>query len=148
VGKFGVCHLCGENGKLSFEHVPPEAPFNDQRVLETDIQRVIGGDLIAELEKPKGKTNQRGAGNFTLCERCNNSTGGWYARSYVQFVKQLFPFCHMVPPGTTVVVECVIRPLDVLKQILVMFCSASPTGFTQKHPRLGRYLLNPQCRFR
>jgi hypothetical protein len=71
MSQFGVCHLCGINGKLSFEHVPPEAAFNDQRVLESDVHRLIGGDLIKELEKPTGKYNQRGAGKFTLCDRCN-----------------------------------------------------------------------------
>lgn len=144
--KFGVCHLCGVPGKLSFEHVPPQAAFNDQRILESDIHRLIGGDLIKELEKPTGKYNQRGAGNYTLCDRCNTSTGGWYGGPYVEFVRQVFPLCHTVPPGTTVTIQCSIRPLDVLKQILVMFCSASSPSFTQKHPRLVRYLLNPESR--
>jgi hypothetical protein len=40
---------------------------------------------------------------------------------------------------------CSIRPLDVLKQIFVMFCSASAPSFAQKHPRLVR-LLNPESR--
>ncbi|WP_354266319.1 hypothetical protein [Bradyrhizobium sp. I1.7.5] len=46
----------------------------------------------------------------------------------------------------TVTVECIIRPLDVFKQMLVMFCSASPSTFAQKHPRLVRYLLNRESR--
>jgi len=25
---FGICHICGEHKKLSFEHVPPRAAFN------------------------------------------------------------------------------------------------------------------------
>jgi hypothetical protein len=146
MSRHGVCHLCGASGKLSFEHVPPQAAFNDQRILESDIHRLIGGDLIKELEAPTGKTNQRGAGKFTLCERCNNNTGDWYARSYVRFVRQLYHLSSGVPADTTVVVECSIRPLDIFKQILVMFCSASPPSFAQKHPRLVRYLLNPESR--
>jgi len=146
VNQFGVCHLCGTTGKLSFEHVPPEAAFNDQRVLEADIHKLLGGNLIKELQSPTGKFNQRGAGKFTLCEKCNNRTGDWYARSYIQFVKQLFPLSYTVPPGTTVTVECSIRPLDVFKQMLVMFCSASSPSFAQKHPRLVRYLLNRESR--
>src|SRR5258705_10110809 len=38
--KTGVCHLCGETAELSFEHVPPEAAFNDQRILESDIHKL------------------------------------------------------------------------------------------------------------
>jgi hypothetical protein len=69
--KQGVCHLCGQAGKLSFEHVPPEAAFNDQRVLESDIHRLLGSkDLINDLENPRGRYKQRGAGNYTLCESC------------------------------------------------------------------------------
>jgi hypothetical protein len=146
VSKTGTCHLCGSNGRLSFEHVPPEAAFNDQRVLEADIHKLLGGDLIKHLEKPSGKYNQRGAGKYTLCERCNTSTGGWYSRAYVEFVKQVYPLAQNVPPDVVVTIECSICPLDVLKQILVMFCSASPPSFAQKHPRLVRYLLNPESR--
>jgi hypothetical protein len=147
MAKIGVCHLCGQNGKLSFEHVPPEAAFNDQRVLESDIHKLIGSvDLVKDLESPKGRFNQRGAGRHTLCESCNNNTGDWYARSYVQFVRQLYPLCHAVSAGTAVTVECTIRPLDVFKQMLVMFCSASPPTFAQKHPRLIRFLLNRESR--
>jgi hypothetical protein len=147
VSKFGVCHLCGVIGKLSFEHVPPEAAFNDQRVLESDIHKLLGSpDLINDLQNPKGRFKQRGAGNFTLCEPCNTTTGDWYAKSYIYFVRAMFPLCRSVPPDVTVTVECTIRPLDVFKQMLVMFCSASSPGFTQKHPRLVRYLLNRESR--
>jgi hypothetical protein len=139
-GKYGTCHLCGQTGKLSFEHVPPEAAFNDQRVLEADIHRLIGSkDLIGDLANPKGgRYNQRGAGKHTLCEPCNNNTGAWYGTSYVSFVRAMYWLCEHVPPNVTVEVECTIRPLDVFKQMLVMFCSASPPTFAQKHPRLVR----------
>jgi hypothetical protein len=146
VSKFGTCHLCNSTGKLSFEHVPPKAAFNDQGVLEADIRKVLDGNLIEELENPTGTNNPRGAGKYTLCEECNNSTGRWYAKDYVHFVRQAYPRCKDVPPETAVTIECSIRPLDVLKQILVMFCSASPPSFAQKHQRLVRYLLNADSR--
>lgn len=31
--RFGICHICGNDGKLSYEHVPPEAAFNNHRIL-------------------------------------------------------------------------------------------------------------------
>jgi hypothetical protein len=46
--------------------------------------------------------------------------------SFFLTLRQVFPLCHPVPPGSTVIIQCSIRPLDVLKQILVLFCSASP----------------------
>jgi hypothetical protein len=46
--------FCGANGKLSFEHVPPEAAFNDQRVLESDKgRRVAAAAPIAGLALPR-----------------------------------------------------------------------------------------------
>jgi hypothetical protein len=36
--------------------------------------------------------------------------------------------------------------LDVFKQMLVMFCSASGPKFAQKHPKLVRYLFNRESR--
>jgi hypothetical protein len=114
--------------------------------LEADINKLIGGDLAKDLASPTGRYNQRGAGRYTLCQQCNNLTGDWYARSYVYFVRQLFWLSHTVGPHTTVSIDCLIRPLDVLKQILVMFCSASPPSFALKHPQLVRFLLNKDAR--
>ncbi len=71
---------------------PPEAAFNDQRILEADIHKLIGSeDLIKDLTSPKGRYNQRGAGKFTLCEQCNTKTGDWYAKSYVKFGENIVP---------------------------------------------------------
>jgi hypothetical protein len=138
----GLCHLCGTFGPLTFEHVPPSAAFNDHRVLEADIYKLIGSDSVEDLKNPQGKINQRGSGKHTLCHRCNNDTGGWYGRAYVEFARRLFPICHTVQPNTFVELRCLIKPLNVFKQMLVMFCSASPPSFAQKHPQLVRYLLN------
>ena len=67
------------------------------------------------------------------------------ALAYVAFAKQLFPYCWM-PPDRLGIIPCTIKPLNVYKQILVMFCSASPPAVTQKKPELVRYLLNPESR--
>lgn len=138
----GQCHLCGSVGPLTFEHVPPSAAFNDHRVLEADIHKLIGSDLLSDLKKPTGKINQRGSGKFTLCERCNNNTGSWYGGAYVEFARAVFPWCQIVQPDQYVDLQGEFRPLNVFKQMLVMFCSASPPSFAQDHPQLVRFLLN------
>lgn len=138
----GTCHLCGTWGPLTFEHVPPRAAFNDHRVLEADIYKLMGSDLLEDLKNPQGKFNQRGSGKYTLCGRCNNDTGAWYGPAYVEFVRGIFPLCHIVEPDQCVDVRCLLKPLNVFKQMLVMFCSASPPDFARKHPQLVRYLLN------
>jgi hypothetical protein len=46
----------------------------------------------------------------------------------------------------TYLIGATIRPLLILKQILVVFCSACGEHFAQKQPDLVRYLLNPESR--
>ncbi len=65
--------FCGANGKLSFEHVPPEAAFNDQRVLESDRgHRVAAAASIAGLALPRLASEARK--NFIVLRGVNNST--------------------------------------------------------------------------
>jgi hypothetical protein len=44
----GKCHICGNTGQLSFEHVPPESAFNDKPI------------IMKPFEGGKGKIQQRG----------------------------------------------------------------------------------------
>ena len=37
------------------------------------------------IERIKGKISQRGAGGYTLCERCNSDTGAWYGAAFVSW---------------------------------------------------------------
>lgn len=59
MNKTGICHICLEEKKLSFEHFPPESCLNDGKV------------------KIANKISQRGIGDYTLCDSCNNNTGRW-----------------------------------------------------------------------
>jgi len=140
--KTGPCSVCGLVGKLSYEHVPPESAFNDSGVLVSDIRKVIGSDLLEELQNPSGRINQRGAGGYTLCERCNNDTGSWYGGAYVDFVKAVYSVAIQVRPSGVAYFSVCCKPQDVLKQIITMFCSACGPGFAAKKPEVVRYLLN------
>lgn len=138
----GICHLCGSDGKLSFEHVPPEAAFNDQRVFEADLQKFFRGEEPFDPEHPRGRYQQRGAGAYTLCPSCNSNTGAWYGSPYVRFAQALYPTMRDSEPGGAIRVNLDCRPHAVLKQILVMFCSANPPDLLAGRPDLARYLLN------
>jgi hypothetical protein len=81
------------DARLSFEHVPPRAAFNNERTTVFDLddwfQRGERGELTG------GRIAQRGAGDFTLCPDCNNKTGSWYgnelaraARSGVRILRE------------------------------------------------------------
>src|SRR5690606_19434915 len=80
----GKCHICGQFGDLSFEHVPPEAAFNNRPIRVKSGMQLVNADLDDE----RGRTQQRGAGGYTLCERCNSLTGTWYGSAYVDWACQ------------------------------------------------------------
>ena len=84
-GKTGQCCICGLEGDLSFEHVPPRAAYNDQRIFETNIQAMMKEDEAGR--EARGKWAQGGAGRYTLCGKCNNLTGWWYGSSYVKWAR-------------------------------------------------------------
>ena len=78
------CHLCGKHGELSYEHVPPQSAFNDRRIW------VARGEQLFEGRQPdqlKREQLQGGAGDYTLCIKCNNDTAR-YARAYVDWACQ------------------------------------------------------------
>jgi hypothetical protein len=64
----------------------PRAAFNDRPLLLAHIKQVIRGS--ANLDSLSGKNHQKGAGRYTLCERCNNLTGHWYGAAYVDWAYQ------------------------------------------------------------
>lgn len=137
---------------LSFEHVPPQKAFNDARVMRLDIDHLMErmskgeGGMSELLDGTKEIYEQRGSGAFTLCQKCNNDTGAWYVGEYVKFTRNLFFLCGKIPPGHGATVVTRIKPLRVLKQILVMFCSANGPRFARKQSSLVRYLLNKESR--
>jgi hypothetical protein len=142
----GVCRLCGKTGKLSYEHTPPAKAFNNQRVLEMNVKGLLFGKtpLSTLLKDPKGETNQRGAGGFTLCEQCNTTTGSWYGAQYVEFVKQAMPYTSKVPLGMGGALNFKIAPLNVLKQFATMFLSANSPRFNKIHTELVRFVQNSE----
>jgi hypothetical protein len=142
----GLCCLCGHVGPLSFEHVPPQKAFNQDTVLTAEVKRLFGRDWWSEVKNPSGEPLKGGAGSFTVCQRCNNETGTWYAAEYVRLVRAAMPAMFGASAGDVIGVPAKIRPLRILKQILVMLCSACGPHFIEQHPGLTRYLRNPDSR--
>lgn len=67
-------------GPLTEEHVPPEAAFNDAKVLFHRM-RPIGGEMVRYAgDRPRGNTL------VVLCKHCNNTTGSVCGTEYVRFV--------------------------------------------------------------
>ncbi len=135
----GKCHICGEVGLLSFEHVPPRAAFNDRRVVEFGLDQA---EKYLSGEKVTGRINQRGSGAYTLCERCNNLTGKWYAKRFVDWCYQGMNILVNSKGKPTLIYMHYLFPLAIIKQILTMFCSVNGPNFAESHPELVSFLLN------
>jgi len=140
----GNCAICGAYGPLTFEHIPPESAFNDRRVMLADMQRLLSNQDWQGFENPKGKYKQRGAGDYTLCGKCNNDTGHWYGPQYVKWAYEGMRHLQTIGhAGASLRLPYNIQPLPVLKQIMAMFASACGPSFFSSAPEIRRWVLNP-----
>jgi hypothetical protein len=136
---FGICHICGQRKKLSFEHVPPRSAFNKSPILRTSFEKIIGSENLDELD---GKLQRRGSGAYTLCEKCNNDTGTWYADSYARWAEQAMRLLLAARGRPSLEYPFNLFPLRVLKQVVCMFFSVNNALFQKGHPELVRFVLN------
>ncbi len=83
-----------------------------------------------------------GVGDYTLCAPCNNQTGGIYGQAFCDFVNKMVVVANETSDYR--------KPIKIsykgflhriLKQILVMFCSANGEEFSKIH-KLPSYLLD------
>jgi len=141
--RIGHCHLCGAVGELSYEHVPPRKAFNDQRVLEAEISRLLMSTNFSEYISTDGaRENQAGAGAWTLCHNCNNKTGSWYGGIYVEWARQGMRVFKSSSTNSIVTINFDVYPLRVLKQVLVMFASACAPGVFSANFELQKLIFN------
>ncbi|HXM03522.1 MAG TPA: hypothetical protein VN939_13010 [Chthoniobacterales bacterium] len=141
--KWGTCCLCGECKELSFEHSPPRAAFNDNPLLYAEMEWIRNS---RNIDEPRGKIRQRGAGAYTLCERCNNDTGSWYGPSYVELTRQGMELLRSVRSAPEIHLPFHIYPLRVMKQIICLVMCANGSNFQKAQPDLARFVLNRELR--
>lgn len=139
---YGDCCICGLHSKLSFEHVPPRAAYNGQRVFEANIRGLVAGNWDGQERPSQGEWVQRGAGKETLCEQCNNDTGSWYGTPYVSWAKQAVELIDRSGGELSLAYPYTIYPLRVLKQVVTMFCSACGPKLCERFPELRKFVLD------
>ncbi|MHA7058491.1 hypothetical protein ACWGOQ_0014810 [Aquimarina sp. M1] len=138
----GICRICGEHKKLTFEHIPPESAYNRKPVYFQKSEHLH--DTKSYLYGKRMRSNQ-GAGGYYLCKQCNNNTGSWYGASYKQFVDTGIFVCHYkVHSYHRIPFIYTIKPLNVLKQILSMFMSIDSGGQLLNHPGLKDFILSKE----
>lgn len=139
-----ICHLCGCVGKLSFEHIPPRKAFNNRPLIHVEFEKAIS--LGPDVE-PKGDIYQRGSGGYTLCENCNNSTGSWYAKHFIDWCYQGMDILNKTKGKPTLIYLHYLFPLSILKQIIVMFFSINADTFQKVNSELVRFVLNRNSKY-
>ncbi len=148
--KKGKCHLCGRVRKLSLEHVPPEKAFNSSKSKLFGGEQLIGRDNLPwDFENLQAEHHQNGIGGNTLCIKCNSNTGGWYARSYIDFALKGYEELLKNKPAINTSFSLNLRdiyPLRIAKQILVMFMSINNQDFLDKDLKLRKLLMSKTTR--
>lgn len=142
---WGMCHLCGFERELTFEHTPGEQCFNGQRLRVTR-----GEDAFADaedLDHLRYSIEQRGLGVDSLCGPCNSNTGARYGRAFTSWTRQGARALGFTRgPDSTLVFPFRLRPLRVVKQALLLFVSTCGPQFLSKHEELRVMLLTPEAR--
>jgi len=125
---------------LSFEHVPPKSAFNETRVRQHTMDQWLKSD--GHLQGG-GRVSQRGIGAYTLCDPCNNKTGGWYAGEYVRWAKAALYIVARVPSGSQLQLHVPRSyPLRFLKQAVAMFFSANSIEAAEFNRDLASFVLD------
>jgi hypothetical protein len=151
VSEQSLCRVCRSNPADSFEHVPPRKALNDEP------SRVYGlTDWLAasDGEMTGGRIEQRGAGGFYLCGRCNNNTGSWYGKELVVAaasgarVLRDLPLADLEETLEPAYVQVKFtqsttgpHPLRFIKQVVTMLLAICPVGFSEKNPDLSAFVL-------
>ncbi|MCK5345429.1 MAG: hypothetical protein KAR20_18600, partial [Candidatus Heimdallarchaeota archaeon] len=140
----GICRICGASGKLSYEHLPPKAAFNDRNVIKLSGNKLIG---IGPMEYPSGLIQQGGAGDYTICQKCNNNTGTWYGKNFVNWCYQGMEYLLKTNGKPTLYYMYYIFPLRIVKQLITMFFSVNSPTFRQKNHELEKFVLNKEKKY-
>ena len=114
----GVCRICLNYGKLTREHLPPKGAFNrDSFKVQGINEHKRVDDTLVWYETFKHGGNVR----LATCERCNNLTGDWYARDYINFVNKIQPYARPKNVGGGEIDVADFYPLRVVKQVVCSF---------------------------
>lgn len=139
----GYCRICGDYGKLSFEHVPPRSAFNRFPVVAAKLDKIIG---LGPDDTVEGRISQKGRGDYTLCPKCNNNTGRWYARDFTEWCYQAMDILQQAHGKPSLIYVHYLFPLRIIKQVVTMFFSLNHSGFRKTYPDLEAFVLNRKRR--
>lgn len=125
----GFCALCGTYGDLTYEHIPPKAAFNSapaKMYTGAELLKKESGQMPWDVQGLTYVNRQKGAGKYSLCEKCNNNTGKWYGAAYQDIARRVaVALQHPEIDASQGLGIKDVFPLRFFKQILSMFCSVN-----------------------
>ncbi len=134
----GKCAICGTNGPLSKEHVPPQKAFNDRSFISVPHK---SAENLRYDQKPRAKPMQGGVHYYSICQRCNNNTGSWYGNDYVAWTYEAYRVGQASNFNPTLLHLHLGFPLRIIKQVVTMFFSVNG-HLSEQHPELVKFILN------
>jgi len=98
------------------------------------------------LQKTKGRPLQGGIGYYSLCEPCNNKTGAWYGKAYIEFVNQAVFRLRLANAKYNNGDPYIIHPLKIIKQVVSFFVTLGSINYSEHYPELTEFVLNKNSR--
>ena len=134
----GVCGLCGQRGRLTKTHTPPQCAGNRGHVRRFMV-------LSDAQNRARASTKMIGGIHFYgLCGRCNSSVQGRWDASYCVLAKELWPLAadkriHL-PAGRIKLPSVEIQPGAVARSVLAS-CFALNPNLRNIYPTLATDLI-------
>lgn len=147
---YGICHICGKEKKLTFEHLPPRKANNGNRakaiVGDELTKHISGNDKPWDFSNCKYTNLQKGMGLYSLCQECNNNTGTNYADEYIKFANTIgYAINNEKIEETAEGFSIYLKGfyvLRIIKQIYAMFASTLPELYISNRPQLQKFILD------
>jgi hypothetical protein len=152
----GRCRLCGQDAKLTKEHIPPRASGNKNTGRSHSFDEWLSRLDLEQL--PDGEHQQGGIFGYTLCRECNSYTGTHYGAEYQKWTAigraTLEGLPHPLqldqlaePLGWNLTAGSKeaggVLPGLFARQVLSCFCSLSGTwDLAERHPEIRHIILD------
>ncbi|HEX9494315.1 MAG TPA: hypothetical protein VGA38_00975 [Candidatus Limnocylindria bacterium] len=153
----GRCRICGQERKLTKEHIPPRGAFNRYRGRLHSIAEWLQRDGLGAMRG--GIHRQDGVWGYTLCKPCNDLTGHRYAGEYREWARTAL---KMFANENVSVLDAQLeqplgefgilgdaehagpRPGAFVREVLALMCSmAADLDLSGRYPAIRRLILEP-----
>lgn len=141
---YAGCAICTKDIAKNTEHLPPKSSGNVTPLdtITIDVEQSRRGKELAFTRGQSVPFRYR----ESLCPKCNNSTGVWYASDYRDFVAIAEKAVVTAEDNSTAEFTFAGRPSAVVKQVLSFMCSVCGPSLPRNAPVVQELLLKNKFR--